>query len=98
MSLLQLDDEVMPFTFVDLLILRFLMGEADAEQTLDDFETINQASELNWSFNSHLKKFIKRFWSDPYKEEEQIWMKRLVREYNIHVRSKMQELRKRILN
>ena len=38
MSLLQFEDEVMPFTFADVLILRFLMGITDALQTVKDFE------------------------------------------------------------
>lgn len=29
MSLLQFEDEVMPFTFADVLILRYLVGNAD---------------------------------------------------------------------
>lgn len=30
MSLLQLNDDIMPFTFADILILRYLIGNADA--------------------------------------------------------------------
>ena len=34
MSLLQFEDEVMPFTFADVLILRYLVGNADENHTM----------------------------------------------------------------
>lgn len=36
MSLLQLEYDIMPFTFADILILRYLIEAADAEQTVKD--------------------------------------------------------------
>ena len=47
MSLLQFEDEVMPFTFADVLILRYLVGNADENQTVNDFNMINNSSSLN---------------------------------------------------
>ena len=64
MSLLQLDYDIMPFTFSDILILRYLLGNADEFQTMEDFERINRLSDLNWSFKSQIIKFIKRFWKE----------------------------------
>ena len=37
MSLLQFEDDIMPFTFADILILRYLLGMADENQTVEDF-------------------------------------------------------------
>ena len=96
MSLLQFEDEIMPFTFADVLILRYLFDGADAEQTVKDFEKINDASKLNWSLKSHLVKFINRFWSDPYREEDKMWMKDLVERRGIKVKRKFMELRELI--
>lgn len=93
MSLLQFEDDIMPFTFADILILRYLCGDENAEKTVEIFDTINLASNLNWSFKSQLTKFIKRFWSDPYRKEDLEWMACLVKERNIKVRSKIIELR-----
>ncbi len=53
MSLLQFEDNVMPFTFADVLILRYLVGDADENQTVNDFNMINNSSSLNWSFKSY---------------------------------------------
>lgn len=93
MSLLQFEDEIMPFTFADVLILRYLFNNADAEQTVKDFKKINDASELNWSLKSQMVKFINRFWSDPYREEDKMWMKDRVEKRGIQVKKKFMELR-----
>ena len=42
MSLLQFEDEVMPFTFADVLILRYLVGNADENQTVNPLHQRNQ--------------------------------------------------------
>ena len=94
MSLLNFEDEVMPFTFADVLILRYLFGLVDENQTVSDFDMINTASELNWTFRSQLTKFIKRFWNDPHRPEDVVWMQKLVSEKEIKVKSKIQALRK----
>jgi hypothetical protein len=86
----------MPFTFCDILILRYLSGRVDEMETVSDFGMINEASGLNWSLKSHVSRFIKRFWSDPYKEEEKQWMQNLVRNQNIRVRSKFNALNSQI--
>lgn len=82
-SNLQLDYDIMPFTFADVLILRYLLGDADEFQTVDDFCSINKASDLKWSFKSQIAKFIRRFWYDSYREEEKRWMQNLVAEHGI---------------
>ena len=41
MSLLQFEDDIMPFTFADVLILRYLVGTADEYQTVKDFDAMN---------------------------------------------------------
>ena len=94
MSLLQLEYEVMPFTFAELLILRYLLGEADELQTVDDFNAVNLASDLNWSLKSQVIKFIKRFWKEPYKEEDRQRMQKLSADHNIKAKSRFASLRR----
>lgn len=48
MSLLQIYDDIRPFNFADILIIRYLMGIVDEYQTVEDFNNINEKSELNW--------------------------------------------------
>ena len=92
MSLLQFQDDVMPFTFADVLIIRYLMGVTDAMQTVKDFESVNMASDLNWAFRSQLSKFIRRFLKDPYREDDKLWIKKLGEKYGIKLKEKLKEL------
>ena len=96
MSLLQFEDEIMPFTFADVLIIRYILGMVDEKQTVNDFEMINCASELNWAFRSQVVKFVKRFFKEPYRVEDTIWIKRLTSENNINVKMKLTALSKLI--
>lgn len=92
MSLLQFEDEVMPFTFADILILRFILGDVDAKQTVSDFNLINDKSELNWAFRSQMTKFIKRFLTDPYREDDKEWIRSRASACGVSIKNKMVEL------
>ncbi len=92
MSLLQFEDEVMPFKFADVLNLRYLVGNVDALQTIENFQTINRESDLNWSFKSYIRKFVKRFYTDPYREEDKQWINEFAKTYSIKVKNKLSVL------
>jgi predicted nucleic acid-binding protein len=94
MSLLQFEDDIMPFTFADVLILRYLIGDADENQTVKDFNLINNSSSLNWAFRSQVKKFIKRFIKDPYRKEDAEWIQRLAEKHGLSVKGKLVALSK----
>ena len=94
MSLLQFEDEVMPFTFADVLILRYLVGNADENQTVNDFNMINNSSSLNWSFKSQVSKFIKRFLKDPYRNEDKEWILDLAAKKGFSIKVKLEALSK----
>ena len=94
MSLLQFDDDIMPFTFADVLILRYLVGDVDEHQTVADFNLINNSSNLNWSFKSQVTKFIKRFLKDPYRSEDTEWIKNLAATKGFSIKQKLAALSK----
>ena len=94
MSLLQFDDDIMPFTFVDVLILRYLVGDVDENQTVTDFNLINNSSNLNWSFKSQVTKFIKRFLKDPYRSEDTEWIRNLAVTKGFSIKDKLAALSK----
>ncbi len=96
MSLLQFDSGIMPFTFADVLLLRYLKEDAKVSRTVEDFNAINEASDLNWSLRSQMEKFIRRFWKEPYKDEDKQWMQKLVEDNDIKVKSKFLALRRLI--
>lgn len=92
MSLLQFEDDIMPFTFADVLILRYLLGFVDENQTVKDFDAINNTSDLKWAFKSQLKKFIRRFFYNPYRLEDTKWIKKIANENNINIKLKLKVL------
>lgn len=94
MSLLQFDDDIMPFTFADVLILRYLVGDVDKNQTVKDFNLINNMSNLNWSFKSQVSKFIKRFLKDPYRNEDTEWIRDLAAKNGFNIKEKLVALSK----
>ncbi len=94
MSLLQFEDEVMPFTFADVLILRYLFNYSDEYQTINNFNLINETSELNWSFRSQLTKFIRRFFKNPYRKEDNIWIREEAKKQGVRIKEKLQRLSK----
>ena len=97
MSLLQLDYDVMPFNFADILILRYLLGTVDEQQMIADFNAVNTASNLQWSLKSQLVKFIKRFLKDPYNEGDKQWFAQWIAENNIDVMVKLKLLKNKIV-
>lgn len=94
MSLLQFEDDIMPFHFADVLILRYLIGSVDEYQTIVDFNKINDSSNLNWSFRSQVVKFIKRFLKEPYRKEDSKWIQTLANEHGISIKNKLTILSK----
>ena len=94
MSLLQFEDDIMPFTFADVLILRYLVGTVDENQTVKDFNSINLSSNLNWSFKSQVAKFVKRFFKDPYRNSDTAWIKKLASDNSINIKLKLAALSK----
>ena len=94
MSLLQFDDDIMPFTVADVLILRYLVGDVDENQTVTDFNLINNSSNLNWSFKSQVSKFIKRFLKDPYRSEDTEWIRNLAVTKGFSIKDKLAALSK----
>ena len=94
MSLLQFEDNIMPFTFADVLILRYLIGDVDENQTVKDFNLINDSSELNWAFRSQVKKLVKRFIKDTYRNEDTEWIRNLSETYGFSLKAKLTALSK----
>ena len=94
MSLLQFDDDIIPFNFADVLILRYLVGNVDEHKTVTDFNLINNSSSLNWSFKSQVTKFIKRFFKDPYRSEDTEWIRNLAATKGFSIKEKLAALSK----
>ncbi len=93
MSLLHFDDDgVMPFNFADIVILSYIAEKFDVGESVDIFNSINETSKLNWSYLSQVKKFIKRFWKEPYQQSEKQWIVRYCEKYGVDLVKKIKEL------
>ena len=88
MSLLQFKDDVMPFNFCDILILRYLFNGVNENKTISDFNIINETSNLGWSFISQLKKFINRFFREPYRDEDKEWIITLKDHHQVNIKER----------
>ncbi|HKL79913.1 MAG TPA: PIN domain-containing protein [Mobilitalea sp.] len=94
-SLLRLNyNDVMPLNFSDVLLLNYLEGILNAGRTVATFNKINERSDLKWGLESQLKKFIRRYWSNPYQETDKEWMADFCITRNIKAKEKFIELRK----
>lgn len=65
-------------------------------ETVQDINTINSASNLNWSFRSQVAKFIRRFWSAPYRNEDKKWIEKQIDKHKIKIKPKLTSLSKLI--
>lgn len=94
MSLLQFEDDIMPFHFADVLLLNYIGGRLSKEDTIKVFDKINACNQLNWSFSSHVKRFIRRFWYDPYRADDKEWIQTYCKEHGTVFIGKMREISK----
>ena len=74
--------------------MRYLIGAVDENQTVEDFNFINDSSNLNWAFRSQVTKFIKRFIKDPYRNEDSEWIRKLSEIYDFSIKAKLTALSK----
>jgi hypothetical protein len=86
------DSDVIPFAFYEILFLNYLEELITEEELLDCFNTICDLSELKMNCSSKLKVFMRRFWSDPYRDIEKEWMKSFCTNKNIVAKQKIQKL------
>ena len=70
------------------------MGVVDENQTVKDFNLVNNSSNLNWTFRSQVTKFIKRFIKDPYRNEDTEWIRKLSETYEFCIKAKLSALSK----
>lgn len=93
MSLLQFaNNDIRPFTYVDVLLLNYFAGSVTAKQVIEVFNIISEVSGLGWNLKSHLTRFVKRFWREPYQRNEKEWMHAFCVKNQINAKEKLAEL------
>ena len=87
-SLLQYDDEVMPFTFAEVIILYYIFGTIDASQAILYFDKINIKSTMNWNFETQLKNFLRRF-NPKQDSKDSRWLDKALKEQKVSLKNKI---------
>jgi len=69
------DSDVIPFTFCEILFLLFIEKLITFDELIDVYEDVlKKSTNFNPSLNSEYRRFIERFFFDPYSERERKWM------------------------
>lgn len=93
------DNEVIPLTFYEILILLFCLNKISSEEVIDTFNlVIEKADNLSWNFMSRLNTFVRRFIKDPYSQREKEWLKEFCQKNNIKLKNKIASLKEKALN
>ena len=94
-SLLEFVDYfVRPLTFTEVLLILFIGGYLDTDETIDAFYHINTMSNLNWSFQSKIREFVQRFNTDPLQEDDRLWMRGYCTDHDVSFKERISKLLK----
>lgn len=83
------DSDVVPFAFYEILFLDYLEGLITEKDLENQFEIICSVSGFKMSFSSKVKSFIRRFWLDPYTDNEKDWMGSFCSTNNINAKQRL---------
>ena len=88
-------EDVMPFSFYELLLLRYLSSELTVDQLYQEFEEVTSASmaERPMNFRSKILATIRRFSEKFGTKRDLEWMKQYCSARNIDFKKKVRELR-----
>ncbi len=86
------DSDVIPFAFYEILFLNYLEGLITEEELENQLKTICYVSGFRIELSSKVKFFIKRFWLDPYTDNEKNWMGLFCTKKNINAKKRLEEL------
>lgn len=87
-SLLQFEDEVVPFTFAEVIFLYYIFGTIDASQAILYFDKVNTTSKMNWDIETQLKNFLKRFKLNQGSKDT-LWLDNELKNQKVSLKNKM---------
>lgn len=86
------DSDVIPFAFYEILFLDYLEGLITEKELENQFDIICDVSGFRMGFSSKVRSFIRRFWSDPYTDNEKDWMNSFCSTNNINAKQRLGKL------
>ncbi len=93
------DNEVIPLTFYEILILLYCLGKINENEVIEIFDSVIEGSDsLTWNFTSKLNEFVRRFITRPYSEREKEWLITFCQTHKISLKNKIFKLKEKALN
>lgn len=86
------DSDVIPFAFYEILFLDYLEGLITERELENQFDIICNVSGFRMGFSSKVRSFIRRFWLDPYTDNEKDWMNSFCSTNNINAKQRLGKL------
>jgi len=88
----ELVDDVIPFTYYELLFLKYLKGEIDCQNFKDEFEKIAATMTHPMGFVSRIKKVLYRYHERYSSDRDYEWLEEFCDEHDIDLSSRIKEL------
>lgn len=86
------DSDVIPFAFYEILFLDYLEGLITENELENQFDIICDVSGFRMGFSSKVRSFIRRFWLDPYTDNEKDWMNSFCSTKSINAKQRLGKL------
>jgi hypothetical protein len=88
----ELIDDVVPFTYYELLFLKYLKGELDCSGFKEEFEKVASTMSHPMSFTSRIKKVLFRYHEKYSSDRDYEWLDEYCYEHGIDLGSRIKEL------
>ncbi len=85
-------EDVIPFTFYELLFLKYLKSEIDCNEFKSKFDKISIHMTRPMEFKSRVKKVLNRYHRDRSSDRDYYWLKDYCEKHDIDIRSKISKL------
>jgi hypothetical protein len=70
----EVDSDILPFAFYELMLLDFIEGKITPEDFVKQFNLVNDLLTNRMNMESKIKSFVRRFWISPYTDRDKRWI------------------------
>jgi len=88
----ELIDDVVPFTFYELLFLKYLRSDINCEEFKEEFDKISATMSKPMEFKSRINRVLKRYHKERSSDRDYYWLQDFCEEHNVDLRSRLVEL------
>lgn len=88
----ELIDDVVPFTFYELLFLKYLKTEISCDEFKIEFEKITVTMSKPMDFKPRINKVLRRYHKERSTDRDYFWLQDFCEEYNVDLRLRLSEL------